>query len=165
MNERDKRKLFTVSKYKKDNENDEYYDTLLKKLKKENEETNVSTTIKTKLIKQKFSNIKKFELKNNNTNCYKSIVNKGPDNEKKILEEKRESDQIILYLVKPEKKNKKREKEKEKEIENLNKTDCINTIKTMKHANDNLLKNIKHVDEKNVTNRFIKCLLCCSPMN
>jgi hypothetical protein len=68
---------------------------------------------------------------------------------------KKEEEEIIII------KEDEKEKEKEKEKENLNKTDYINNINTNKHANDN----IKHVDEKNVSNRFLKCLLCCCPMN
>ena len=83
--------------------------------------------------------------------------NKKRDKEKEKEKEKEKD--------KDKDKDKQKEKEKDKEKENLNKTDNINNIKTMKHANDNIFKNIKHVYEKNVSNRFVKCLLCCCPVN
>ena len=96
-NENENKKLITLSKYKKLNENEAYYDKLLEKLKKENEGTNISTTLKTKYVKNKFSNIERMTF-NKNQNNINFIIDKVFENEK--VNEK--ENKIKIYLINSE---------------------------------------------------------------
>ena len=97
-NENENKKLITLSKYKKLNENEAYYDKLLEKLKKENEGTNISTTLKTKHVKNKFSNIERMTFNKNQNNIH-LIIDRVFDNEKQNEKEK-ENDKYERKILK-----------------------------------------------------------------
>ena len=170
MNERKRRKNKTVSKHKCDFNNDEdnkdFYDTFLEKLKKENECTNISTTLKTKHVKNKFSNVKKIDFNNNNNKKnVDSIIEKVFDEN---LKEKKESENNVkLFLISYDSDNKmdslkqiKIKKENSIINKNININKTNHTVKSIKNLEKNLINNIKQV-QKNDSNSFVKCLLCC----
>ena len=150
LNEHEKKRRILSST--KNRLNGEYYDNLLKKLKKENEEaTNSSTTIKTKNVKQKFSNAKKISFDKNENNI-NEIIDKVFDKEKENVNK---NEKIKLYLFdRNEINNNEKKYRKKKNI--LNQHVNIYNIDTNKHVDE---------DKKNVSNKVLKCLLCCCPMN
>ena len=152
-NENENKKLITLSKYKKLNENEAYYDKLLEKIKKENEGTNISTTLKTKNVKNKFSNIKRMSF-NKNQNNINFIIDKVFENEK--VNEK--ENKIKIYLINSESHKDLRKKtielkKKIKKIKSFHQNEEINKNKNMKNF---------EVNHKNFNNnKIFQCLLCC----
>ena len=134
----------------------EYYDNFLKKLKKENEEaTSVSTTIKTKNVKQKFSNAKKisFDKNENNEKNVHLIIDKVFDKNKENVYK---NEKVKLYLISEKETEEKKNEKKQRKIKVLNQHFNVYNIDTNKNVDEN---------KKNVSNKVLKCLLCCCPMN
>lgn len=154
LNEHEKKRRILSST--KNRLNGEYYDNLLKKLKKENEEaTNVSTIIKTKNVKQKFSGAKKisFNKNENNEKNVHFIIDKVFDKNKENFYK---NEKVKLFLISEKETEIKKNEKKQRNIKVLNQHFNVYNIDTNKNVDEN---------KKNVSNKVLKCLLCCCPMN
>ena len=149
LNEHEKKRIFSISKNKL---NEKYYNTLLEKLKKENEGSNISTTVKTKHVKKKFAKAQKISFDKNENNI-NEIIDKVFDKEKENVNK---NEKIKLYLFDSRNEINNNEKKYRKKKNILNQHVNIYNIDTNKHVDE---------DKKNVSNKFLKCLLCCCPMN